>query len=262
MEAYYKAIVYILGGILGLCVGSFLNVVIYRLPLKMSLSRPNSHCPRCKHALAPYENIPVISYIFLGGRCKSCKTHIPFRYTAVELLNALLWLLCIFLFWEKSIALACIYALALTVFICVFFIDLEHKMIFDRFQIILLVLATVSIFFDGSVKWYSHIIGAIAGFGVFYLIALAFEKIFKKEALGGGDIKLAGVAGLLLGWEKLLLGLLLASIPAAIIMLIASRREKSKDKEYPFAPFLTFGFAVALLFGSQIIELYLSLLGI
>lgn len=262
MDHFYLIVSYVLVGIVGLCVGSFLNVVIYRVPEGMSLAKPNSHCPKCKYELKWYDNIPVLSYVLLGGKCRNCKAHISFRYTAVELSNMLLWLGCAFLFWKQSIPLACMDMLVLSVFICVFFIDLEHQLIFDRFQLILLALGIASIFFDKSCAWYSHLIGGFAGFGVFYLVAFLFEKITGKEGLGGGDIKLAGVAGLLLGWERLLLSLLVATIPAAIVMLIKKRGSEGEDKAFPFAPFLVVGFTVALLFGTQIIGWYLSLLGL
>lgn len=253
---------YILSGVLGLCVGSFLNVVIYRLPNKMSLAKPGSHCPKCKYELRWYDNIPLLSYLMLGGKCRKCKTHISFRYTAVELSNTLFWLLCAWLFIEKSIPLACIYMVVCSVFICVFFIDLEHKIIFDRFQIILLVLGAASIFFDGDYGWLSHVIGGVGGFAVFFLISWGFEKLCGKEGLGGGDVKLAGTVGLLLGWERLLLGLLIATIPAAIIMVVLSRGRDGEERQFPFAPFLTVGFTVAMLFGKQIVTWYLSLLGL
>ena len=262
MDLYYEIITYVLAGILGLCVGSFLNVVIYRLPLGMSLATPPSHCPKCKYTLRWYDNIPVLSYIMLGGRCRSCKTHISFRYTAVELANTALWLLCAFLFWEKSIPLACIYMIVSSVFICVFFIDLEHQIIFDRFQIILLALGVVSIFFDKDCGWLSHVIGGTLGLALFYLISWGFEKLCDKEGLGGGDVKLAGVVGLLIGWERLLLGLLIATVPAAVIMLILSKGKKGESRQFPFAPFLVVGFGASMLFGTQIIGWYLSLLGL
>ncbi len=258
----YLICVYVLSGIFGLCVGSFLNVVIYRLPNNMSLAKPNSHCPSCKYELRWYDNIPVLSYLMLGGKCRKCKTHISFRYTAVELANTLLWLLCAFLFWSKSIPLACIYMIVSSVFICVFFIDLEHKIIFDRFQIILLVLGIASIFFDKDFGWLSHVIGGVAGFAVFFLISWGFEKLCKKEGLGGGDVKLAGVVGLLLGWERLLLGLVIATIPATIILLILSKGKEGESRQFPFAPFLVVGFGVSMLFGTQILSWYLSLIGL
>ena len=262
MDKFYLICAYVLSGIFGLCVGSFLNVVIYRLPNKMSLAKPNSHCPTCKYELRWYDNIPVLSYVMLGGKCRRCKTHISFRYTAVELANTVLWLLCTFLFWEKSIPLACIYMIVCSVFLCVFFIDLEHQIIFDRFQIILLVLGVASIFFDKDYGWLSHIIGGVSGFAVFYLISWGFEKLCGKEGLGGGDVKLAGVVGLLLGWERFLLGLLLATIPAAVIMLILSKGKRGESRQFPFAPFLVVGFGASMLFGTQIIGWYLSLLGL
>ena len=259
---FYLICAYVLSGVLGLCVGSFLNVVIYRLPNKMSLVKPASHCPSCKYELRWYDNIPVLSYLMLGGKCRKCKTRISFRYTAVELANALLWLLCAFLFWSKSIPLACIYMIVFSVFICVFFIDLEHKIIFDRFQIILLILGVASIFFDKDFGWLSHVIGGVAGFSVFFLVSWGFEKLCKKEGLGGGDVKLAGVVGLLLGWERLLLGLLIATVPATVVLLILSRGREGESRQFPFAPFLVVGFGVSMLFGTQIIGWYLSLIGL
>lgn len=262
MEKYYLIVSYVLVGIVGLCVGSFLNVVIYRVPEGMSLAKPNSHCPKCKYELKWYDNIPVLSYLLLGGKCRSCKTHISFRYTAVEIANTLLWLGCAFLYWKQSIPLACIYMAAMSVFICVFFIDLEHKLIFDRFQIILLVLGVASIFFDKNYNWLSHILGGVCGFAVLFLVAFFFEKVAKKEGLGGGDIKLTGVAGLLLGWERLLLGMLIATISCSVTLLVLSRGKEGEERQFPFAPFLVAGFGIALLFGAQILDRYLSLFGI
>ena len=262
MQDYYRFVIYVLAGILGLCVGSFLNVVIYRTPRGMSLAKPNSHCTVCKYELRWYDNIPVLSYLLLGGKCRKCKTRISPRYIAVELINAALWLLCIAMWGEQSLVLACIYALVFSVFICIFFIDMEHKLIFDRFQIILLVLGVISIFFDKDNAWLSHVIGGVCGFVIFFLVAFLFEKVTGNEGLGGGDVKLACVAGILLGWERLLLALIIATVPAAIIMAIAMRGKKGEDKQFPFGPFLVIGFGIALLFGTQIIDVYLSLLGL
>lgn len=259
MEQIYLISAFVLSGILGLCVGSFLNVVIYRVPKKMSLAKPNSHCPACQYQLRWYDNIPVLSYVILRGKCRSCKTHISFRYTAVEIANTLLWLLCAFLFWEKSIPIACIYMIVSSVFLCIFFIDLEHQIIPDRFQIFLLILGVVSIFFDRDVGWLSKLIGGVCGFLLFYLISWGFERLCGKEGLGGGDVKLAGVVGLLLGWERFLLGLLVATIPAAIILLILSKGKEENNRQFPFAPFLVVGFGISMLFGTQIIAWYLSL---
>lgn len=251
-----------MAGVLGLLAGSFLNVVIYRVPLSMSVSFPASHCPVCKYKLRPYDNIPVLSYVMLGGKCRKCKTHISFRYTAVELLNAVLWLLCAFLFWERSVPLTVIYAVALSALICVFFIDLEHKLIFDRFHVIFLALGALSIFFDKAYAWHSHLIGGVGGFLLFLLVSFVFERLTGKEGLGGGDVKLVGAVGLLLGWERLLLALLIATLPAAILMPFLMRGKTGEEAEFPFAPFLTVGFGVSMLFGARVIEWYLALLGL
>ena len=254
---------YIYAALIGLCVGSFLNVVIYRVPLKMSVAKPNSHCPVCKTPIKWYDNIPVFSYIFLGAKCRNCKTHIPFRYTAVEIANTLLWVLSAYCFFEKSI-FYCILSMAVSsILLCIFFIDLENMIIPDRFQVMLLVLGILSIFCDKSVivaevGYLSHIIGGVAGFLSFLLISSVVSKIVGKEALGGGDIKLAGVMGLFLGWQKLLLALLSASVIATVIILIKSKNNGEK-KEFPFGPFLSIGFALAMFFGDAIIRGYLSL---
>ena len=101
MDEYILIVTYILAGLVGLCVGSFLNVVIYRVPNDMSLAKPASHCPKCGYVLHWYDNIPILSYLMLGGKCRKCKEHISIRYTLVEIFNMLLWLLSVYLFWEE-----------------------------------------------------------------------------------------------------------------------------------------------------------------
>ena len=267
MELFYTVVTYVLAGLLGLCVGSFLNVVIYRVPNGMSLATPSSHCPRCKYVLKWYDNVPVLSYLFLGGKCRKCKVRIPVRYTLVEIANMLLWLLCVYLLWDRSVVLCVLSAIASSVFLCVFFIDLEHKLIFDRFVIILAALGIVWMFFDTDFVWYSHLIGGVAGFAAFWLIGYLFYKLRGIEGLGGGDVKLVGAAGLLLGWERMLLSVLIASILASIVLIFATKiaqkrgNDDADSREYPFAPFLTLGFTVSMFFGTKIIAAYLSLLG-
>ena len=282
MEEYYKIVAFVLAGIVGLCVGSFLNVVIYRVPAGMRLDKPSSHCPKCNYTLRWYDNIPILSYIILGGKCRSCKQKISFRYTAVEILNMLAWLVSVWMFWEDSIVFTIVHALASSLLICVAFIDLEHMLVFDRFVVMLAGLGVVAVFFDPNYGWLSHVIGGAVGFAIFYGVHALFYYGLKKDALGGGDIKLSMAVGLLLGWQRLLLGVLLASVSASVILLIWARKRQQAEEqtqeageeeqevdgdeanpaEYPFAPFLCAGFFLALSFGAPIIGAYLGLLGL
>lgn len=267
MDLYESVVLYVMTALIGVCVGSFLNVVIYRVPNRMSVAFPASHCPKCGYVLKWYDNIPLISYFLLGGKCRACKMHISPKYAAVEFANMVLWLISAVMFWEESIIAACLAALASSLMICIFFIDLDHKIILDRFVIMIGILGIASAFCDPAYGWLSHVIGGVVGFGSFYLIALCFEKLRGKEGLGGGDIKLTAVCGLLLGWERLLLSIVIAAVSASVVLLILSRKAESDsadgaNAEYPFAPFLTSGFALAMFLGEDIIEWYLALLGI
>ena len=252
--------VYVLTAVLGLCVGSFLNVVIYRVPLGMSLSKPSSHCPRCGYSLSPFDNVPVLSYLFLGGKCRKCKARISPRYVLVEICNALLWLLCAFLFFEKSIVYSIVCMVSLSTLICIFFIDLEHMLIFNRFTLLIFLSGLFSIFFDPSAKALDHVIGALAAGALFLAIYYLAIWVLEKEGLGFGDVKLSFAAGLLLGWQKMLFALLIASVTASVLLLILrKKRGDDADKEYPFGPFLAAGFAIALLCGDPAISYYVSL---
>ncbi len=266
LATYWTAVAYVLAGVVGLCIGSFLNVVIYRLPNGMSLSKPPSHCTSCDYKLKWYDNIPIFSYIFLGGKCRKCKSKISPRYIIVESVNAILWLACVWMFFDVSEPLSAVTAgvacMICSVCICIFCIDLEHLIIFDRFQIMLAVGAAWMVFIDRE-NWLSHLIGAVATALLLLIISFVFEKIYGMEALGGGDIKLCTVMGAMLGWQKTLLGLLISSVTASVILLMLRKRNNdSNDKMYPFGPFLTAGFLLAMLFGEKLLGLYLSLLGI
>jgi len=260
-EVFVMICVYVLAGLFGVCVGSFLNVVIYRVPNGMSLSNPGSHCTSCNYSLRWYDNIPVLSYISLGGKCRKCKAKISPRYTIVELANMALWLLAVLLFWEKSIVYACAAAIASSVLICIFFIDLEHMLIFNRFTILLAVCGLAAMFTDSGTQWYDHLIGAVAGGAVFLGLYYGAIAVLKKEGLGFGDVKYAAAAGLLLGWQKFILAILIASVAGAVVMTVSNRLQKAdKQTEYPFGPFLVAGTLLAMFFGNGIITWYLGLL--
>ena len=252
-------------GLIGLCVGSFLNVLIYRWPEGMSIVSPPSHCTKCDYQLKWYDNIPVISYIMLGGKCRKCGEHISIRYTIVEITNCLLWILSYNLN-SQNIPLAVIYALVTSIFICIFFIDIEHKIILDRFNISIAVLALIRFFFVS--KEYGNLLNAVLDgllgsviAGGFFLLMFYFSLVvLKKEGLGGGDIKFMFATGLLLGWKNIFLSVLIASLSAAIILTVAQKvRKDDKDHEYPFAPYLVIGAVISMFFGTQLINFYLSL---
>ena len=252
--------VYILAVVLGLCIGSFLNVVIFRIPNNMSLASPPSHCTKCGYLLKWYDNIPVISYLILKGKCRKCKSRISPRYILVEIFTALIYALCVYLFWEHSVVYAIISMLFSSVLICTFFIDLEHTFIPDRFQIIILALGIVAIFFDRYTEWYDHLIGMLSGGVVFLSIYFVALAIYKREGMGFGDVKLAFVVGLFLGWQRLVLAMLITSVLACFVMLpIIFIKKSDNGKEFPFAPFITIGTLVALLYGAQILTWYISL---
>ncbi len=257
----FSVLWYVLVGIYGLLIGSFLNVVIYRVPRSMSVAFPPSHCPNCDAKIKWYDNIPVLSYIILGGKCRNCKEKISIRYTLVELLNTALWLLCWFRFWKVNLLFAFISMIASSVLISVFFIDLENKIIPDRFNVIILVLGVVACFCKDGVLWYERLIGLGVGLAIFLLFYYGSILILKKEGLGFGDVKFVAVCGLLLGFKNVLLAITVAAILGSVILVTVSLiKKKDKDFEFPFAPFLAVGVFVAMTYGNVIIEWYLRLI--
>lgn len=261
MDSYILICVYVLAGIFGLCVGSFLNVVIYRVPLGMSLARPGSHCTKCDYSLRWYDNIPVLSWIMLGGRCRKCREPISIRYTAVELANTVLWLLCAMLFWEQNPVYAIVCAIVCSVLICIFYIDLEHMLIYNRFVLLIAAGGLITMFHDGYTKPIDHVIGALAGGGVFALLYFGAILILKREAMGFADVKLAAAAGLLLGWQKFILAILVGSVVGSFVLVILNRvKNQERNTEYPFGPFIVGGMLLALLVGDAILTWYLALI--
>ena len=261
MDQYILICAYVLGGLLGLCVGSFLNVVIYRVPRDMSLAFPGSHCTSCDYSLKWYDNIPVLSWVMLGGKCRKCRAPISPRYTLVELANTALWVLAVALFWQENPVYACVVALACSLLICVFFIDLEHMLIYNRFVLLLALLGVVTMFHDSYTQPADHVIGLLAGGGVFAALYFGAILILKKEGMGFGDVKLVAALGLLLGWQKLLLTILLASVLGSVVLVALNRiKNQERDTEYPFGPFIVGGTLVALLAGAPILTWYMGLI--
>lgn len=261
MDQYYLICAYVLAGLFGLCVGSFLNVVIYRVPRDMNLSHPGSHCTTCDYSLRWYDNIPVVSWMMLGGRCRKCREPISVRYTAVELANTALWLLSVALFWDESPVYAVTCAVVSSVMICIFFIDLEHMLIYNRFVIITAVCGVIAVFFDGYTKPLDHLIGALLGGGVFALLYFGAIAVLKREGMGFGDVKLAAAAGLLLGWQKFIFAILAASVVGSVVLVLINRiGNKDRDTEYPFGPFIVGGILIAMMAGEPVLNWYVGLI--
>jgi len=259
---YYDICFLVLSILIGLAVGSFLNVVIYRLPNNMSLIKPNSHCPKCNTELKWYDNIPLFSYLSLKGKCRYCGTKISPRYLIVELLNMILWTVTYLIFYKDSYLYAFNIMLIISILIIISYIDFDTMMIMDRFQIILFILAIALIFTDPNFKsnYKDKLLGLLIFGGLFTLLYFFGTLVLKKEIIGGGDIKLFYSFGLILGVYKSILGIFFASITASIVYLIIKNiKNYDKNKEYPFGPFIALGLILALLFGDKIIDLYLGL---
>ena len=262
--------VIILTIILGLAVGSFLNVVIYRLPNNMSLAKPASHCPKCNNPIKWYDNIPVLSYIILGGKCRHCKEKISLRYPFVELLNTALWVLCLLMFtnyivpsfemnWLRFI-FSCIVCSTL---ICIFYCDLDSMEIPEIFQGILLICGLVLLLDNPSKENIMlKVFGFLGAGALFMLVNLIFKLIKKKDGIGFGDVELVACAGLILGGYKMILALIVSCVVGGIILLIIVSIKKDRNREYPFAVLLTAGIAFSMFAGDYLVNLYLRLLGV
>ncbi len=218
---------------IGAAFGSFLNVVIHRLPIKKDLVFERSHCPKCKRQLSWYHNIPLFSYLFLFGKCAFCKEKIKPRYFVVELLMGLG---VSFLFIKYGVSLELfLFCVIWAIFICHFFIDLDHSILPDSLNFILLAVALIMVSLTG--EWKLSLIGAAIGFGGTFGITLLFYYWKGKVGMGGGDIKLYGVLGLILGPLGILQNIFLSCFLGTfiMIMLIVSGKIK-KDQPAPFGP--------------------------
>lgn len=243
--------------IFGAIIGSFLNVLVYRLPNKMSIISPSSHCFSCNHPIKWYDNIPILSYIILGGKCRHCKSKYSPMYMIVELLTAVLFTLT-YLKFRFNITTIFVFII-ISCFIVIFLIDLKHLEIPDS-QVVIILLVSIASFFVKNQAYminYKDKLYSIIFVLLVVLICLVTEKLLKKEILGFGDIKLFLVVGLFTGIVHLLLGIFIASVIALVIELLINR---NKHKLIPFGPYLTASFLIVIFFGSDIINWYISLI--
>ncbi|MDO8536554.1 MAG: prepilin peptidase [Candidatus Omnitrophota bacterium] len=250
-----KIIVFIFGSI----IGSFLNVCIYRLPKGRSVIFPGSHCPNCTAPIHWYDNIPILSYILLGGRARCCKARISFRYFIVEALTASAFLILFSYFGltPKSFA----YAMMASGLIVATFVDFEIQEIPDEVSIgglavgLILSVAFPSILNETARlnSFLNSFLGALAGGGMIYAMGMLGEFAFKKEAMGGGDVKLLAMVGAFIGWKLVILTFFLAPVFGSVVGIILKIRQ-GKDV-IPYGPYLSLAAVCSIFFGEKIFRL-------
>jgi len=277
-------------GLVSLCVGSFLNVVIYRLPLMMqrewqsecrllledelntnqakpknisepfNLVKPNSTCPKCKTAIKPWQNIPIISWLILKGKCASCSNPISIRYPAVEAVTALLSLVVAYTFGATEQAL--LYIVITWALVALTFIDIDHMLLPDQLTLPLVWLALIAAVTGITITPSDAIMGAAFGYLSLWSVFWLFKLLTGKEGMGYGDFKLLALFGALLGWQSLLTIILLSSVVGAIIgIALLSIQGKDKATPIPFGPYLAIAGWITLLWGNQLQNVYFNLIG-
>lgn len=269
--------------LLGLVMGSFLNVVIFRLPIVLerewrsqcvqlfdcqnsmaeppppfNLIVPRSHCPACGHTIAVLENVPVLSYLWLGGRCSSCANPISSRYPAVEILSSVLTAVTA---WHFGFGAEAVGAMILTwALIALAFIDLDHQLLPDNITMPMLWLGLGLNLLGLYASLEASLIGAIAGYGILWLVYHLFRLATGKEGMGFGDFKLMAMLGAWLGWQALPVVILLSSVVGAvvgIVLVLVYNRDKSLP--LPFGPYIALAGWIALLWGADLTAWYLRL---
>ena len=245
--------------LLGLVLGSFMNVCIYRIPLQKSIVNPGSSCRNCAVPVRWYDNIPLFSYMLLLGRCRECRAKISIRYPMVE---ALAGALSLALFIRHGISFAYLHLLIFSLSLVVItFIDLDHMIIPDIISIPGIIAAVPASLLVPYVSMPESIIGAVAGGGSFYLVASGYSLITGNEGMGGGDIKLMAMIGAWLGWQPLPIIVLLSALAGALVgggyILVSGKGARVR---IPFGPFLALGALTFVFYGREILHWYIRLL--
>jgi leader peptidase (prepilin peptidase) / N-methyltransferase len=263
-NVFFEVVFFVLGAI----VGSFLNVVVHRIPRDQSIVRPGSSCPSCGTAIRFYDNIPFISYVVLRGRCRKCGQHISIRYFLVELITALAFLACFYVFgFSFDLAVALVFA---SLLIAISFIDLDFMIIPDVMSLGGILLGIALSFFRPRFSFLDSfvgipvidsLLGVLLGGGLLFVIAKSYELLRKKEGMGGGDIKLLGMIGAFCGIKGVIFSLIAGSFVGTAVgiplMLI-----KRQDTQYalPFGPFLSLGALMYVIVGGSLIHGFFTLL--
>lgn len=258
----YFTLLVVLGGA---AVGSFLNVCIYRIPLDQSIVKPRSHCPKCGAMIAWYDNIPVLSYLFLRGQCRHCKAPISPRYALVESLTAIFYL-AVWLTYGFTV-LTPIYFLVIGGLILATFVDLDHLIIPDRVSIGgmlagLICSAAFPVLHDSTRvidAVFLSLIGLVVGAGSLWLVAVLGKMAFRKDAMGLGDVKLLGAIGAFMGWEGVLFTIMLSSLAGSLMGLffIFTGRHEWQSR-IPYGPYLALAAVIWILWGMEWWQAYLT----
>lgn len=244
--------------ILGAVIGSFLNVCIYRIPAGESIVHPPSRCPGCGAGIRWYQNVPILSWVLLGGRCAACKVRISPRYPLVEALTGLLFAFVLYRFGLQSFVP--VYWLFAAALIVITFIDLDHQIIPDVISLPGIVVGFLCSFAVPWLSWGDSLLGILAGGGSLYLVAVGYELLTKKEGMGGGDIKLLAMIGAFLGWQAVLPVIFLSSFVGSLVGVPVMLLKKADSKlALPFGPFLAAAALFYLFWGPQLIRWYLGL---
>lgn len=241
----------------GCCLGSFFNVVIHRLPARESLVHPGSRCPSCRNEIAFYDNIPLVSYLLLRGKCRHCGKPISFRYPFVEALTGLFALLLFRRYgWHPQFGIELFFV---SLLIVITYIDLDTFSIYDLFSLGGLAAGFAFSFISVRVTWEESLIGIVLGGGLFFLIEKGYQWIRHGEGLGRGDVYLLAMIGAYVGWAGVVFTILVASLVGATTGMIVMRRGKEGLKTaLPFGPFLALGAICYLFFGQSFYAWYLG----
>ena len=242
-------------GLLGLCLGSFLNVCIVRLPNDQSLLSPPSTCPHCKHPIAWRDNIPVVSWLLLKGRCRHCGVLISRQYPVVEAAVGLIWIAGVLAYGVSVQALTA--GLFGTLLLGIAVTDARHYLIPDEYTWGGLVIGLALSLAAGVVGLLQAVLGAAVGFALLYAVARVGQWVFKEEAMGGGDVKMMAMVGAFLGWKGVLLTIFLGALLGSLIFVPLSLKKK---RLVPFGVFLALGAGVTFVAGDAIIAWYLHFL--
>ena len=244
--------------VIGLFIGSFLNVCIHRIPREESIVFPSSRCPKCREKIRPWDNIPVLSYLFLRGRCRHCKEKISPRYPLVETLSALIALAMLYRFGLTA-AFFIYYAWA-CVLLVITFIDIDYQIIPDSLSIGGIVVGLALVWWL-PVSYPEALIGLGVGAGLLIMVIYGYYFLTGKQGMGGGDVKLLGMIGVFTGWEGVLFTIFMGSLLGSLVGIPwALLQKKNMQAAIPFGPFLALGAFIHVLFGDMLIDWYFTVL--